>query len=334
MNRVTESQHYQVALLSPLPLTHPAWLPVGSSAGPPEARSHQCTGAATQDPSWGHQCPQAEAASLLRANSQQVHHSVEMHYWPSVLMWNVHTLNTHSPTAHTGTDMHAHTHKHTCYAPTPECWARATLCSQGLCRCLVKPPHLFHSQPGGRAVGWGAITGSVLWEGWEAWLSQGFPWRDIPHCSPGHWALSWLRWQASGRRNCFPGDNVVPCAHCHCMSSPRPQVLWTQWAPGVNSLSPQAGTAAGGGKSFALPLSFVLGSILERYIGNVILISNCSLLSFIPQIHTHRCTQRHTCTDTLVQDTDTYMQTCMLRHTGTETQVHRHAHARHTQTHT
>ena len=113
-----------------------------------------------------------------------------------------------------------------------------------------------------------------------------------------------------------------------------PQVLRTQWTPGVNSLSPQARRLLGGGKALLLPLGFVLGFILERYVRNVILISNCSLFSLIPPPHSHRCTDtcaRHT-------DTHTCKHTCTDTNTGTqskgtdthtETQVHRHTHARH-----
>ena len=121
---------------------------------------------------------QAEGASVhkqrllpsLWSSSHQVHHSVELHYWP-LLTWNVHThtcmhtLKAHSPTARTCTNVHAHAHKHTCYPPPPECWTRASWCSQDLLRCLVKPP--FISLPAG-AARWGVFTGSLLWEGWEA----------------------------------------------------------------------------------------------------------------------------------------------------------------------
>lgn len=77
-----------------------------------------------------------------------------------------------------------------------------------------------------------------------------------------------------------------------------------------------------------LPLGFVLGSILERYVRNVILISNCSLLSLIPptqpQMHRHLCeTHRHLCET----HRHTYMQTYMHRH------QHRHTKQRHRYTH-
>lgn len=90
---------------------------------------------------------------------------------------------------------------------------------------------------------------------------------------------------------------IVMCEPAHWPSRPSGHngpLRWTHF-------SPRLGWLLEGDKALLLPFCFVLNCILERYVRNVILISNCSLLSLIPpntHAHTHdrdtHARQRHT----------------------------------------
>lgn len=106
--------------------------------------------------------------------------------------------------------------------------------------------------------------------------------------------------------NSFPGGSAAWDKPSLC------QAIRTQWTPRWTHFSPRLGRLLEGDKALLLPFCFVLDCILERYVRNVMLISNSSLLSLMPpntSIDTDICTPNH-------------RQTHMYRHTHTCWGIH------------